>query len=84
MPDKSQEPFPANHRRDVNAGPDDAFALFRKRELYDNGKALRYMYNPALDGQAAADLYGKCGTEYRAVQRAWSAVDVAGKDAPCN
>jgi Zn-dependent metalloprotease len=33
--------------------------------------------------QAAADLYGNCGTEYRAVQRAWSAVNVAGKDAAC-
>jgi len=29
---------------------------------------------------AAADLYGKCGTEYRAVQRAWTAVDVTGLD----
>jgi Zn-dependent metalloprotease len=33
--------------------------------------------------QAAADLYGACGTEYRAVQRAWTAVNVAGSDAAC-
>jgi Zn-dependent metalloprotease/subtilisin-like proprotein convertase family protein len=29
---------------------------------------------------AAADLYGSCSTEYRAVQAAWSAVNVAGND----
>ena len=29
---------------------------------------------------AAADLYGLCGTEYKAVQAAWSAVNVAGTD----
>ncbi len=29
---------------------------------------------------AAADLYGECGTEYKAVQSAWSAVNVAGSD----
>ena len=29
---------------------------------------------------AAADLYGLCGTEYKAVQAAWSAVNVAGSD----
>ncbi len=33
--------------------------------------------------KAAADLYGKCGAEYQAVQRAWTAVNVAGKDAAC-
>ncbi len=33
--------------------------------------------------KAAADLYGACGTEYRAVQRAWTAVNVAGPDAAC-
>jgi Zn-dependent metalloprotease len=33
--------------------------------------------------QAAADLYGNCGAEYKAVQRAWTAVNVAGKDATC-
>ncbi|MFB9235409.1 M4 family metallopeptidase [Plantactinospora siamensis] len=33
--------------------------------------------------RAAADLYGSCGTEYRAVQAAWTAVNVAGSDAPC-
>ncbi|WP_432824470.1 M4 family metallopeptidase [Dactylosporangium sp. CA-092794] len=32
---------------------------------------------------AAADLYGRCGTEYKAVQRAWTAVNVAGADAAC-
>jgi Zn-dependent metalloprotease len=31
--------------------------------------------------QAAADLYGKCGTEYKAVQSAWSATGVVGTDA---
>ncbi|GAB7046904.1 M4 family metallopeptidase [Catenuloplanes indicus] len=30
---------------------------------------------------AAADLYGFCGTEYRAVQAAWTSVNVAGPDA---
>ncbi|RIV39358.1 M4 family metallopeptidase [Micromonospora radicis] len=29
---------------------------------------------------AAADLYGFCGTEYKAVQAAWTAVNVAGSD----
>ncbi|MEV8510631.1 M4 family metallopeptidase [Actinoplanes sp. NPDC051475] len=29
---------------------------------------------------AAADLYGLCGTEYKAVQAAWTAVNVAGSD----
>jgi Zn-dependent metalloprotease len=29
---------------------------------------------------AAADLYGLCGTEYKAVQAAWTAVNVAGTD----
>ncbi|GAB3815203.1 M4 family metallopeptidase [Micromonospora zhanjiangensis] len=33
--------------------------------------------------RAAADLYGSCGTEYKAVQAAWTAVNVAGNDAPC-
>ena len=32
---------------------------------------------------AATDLYGKCGTEYQAVQKAWTAVNVAGTDAAC-
>ncbi|MFI5916217.1 M4 family metallopeptidase [Dactylosporangium sp. NPDC051541] len=32
---------------------------------------------------AAADLYGSCGAEYKAVQRAWTAVNVAGADAAC-
>jgi Zn-dependent metalloprotease len=33
--------------------------------------------------QAAADLYGKCGAEYRAVRAAWTAVNVAGPDPAC-
>ena len=33
--------------------------------------------------QSATDLYGYCSLEYRAVQRAWSAVNVAGVDALC-
>ncbi|GAB3815206.1 M4 family metallopeptidase [Micromonospora zhanjiangensis] len=33
--------------------------------------------------RAAADLYGSCGTEYKAVQAAWTAVNVAGNDAAC-
>ncbi|MEV4638709.1 M4 family metallopeptidase [Actinoplanes sp. NPDC049548] len=32
---------------------------------------------------AATDLYGRCGTEYKAVQKAWTAVNVAGTDAAC-
>jgi Zn-dependent metalloprotease len=32
---------------------------------------------------AATDLYGKCGTEYKAVQKAWTAVAVTGTDAVC-
>jgi Zn-dependent metalloprotease len=32
---------------------------------------------------AAADLYGRCGTEYKAVQHAWTAVNVPGPDAAC-
>ncbi|WP_165944272.1 M4 family metallopeptidase [Micromonospora sp. KC213] len=34
--------------------------------------------------RAATDLYGSCSTEYRAVQAAWTAVNVAGTDAPCS
>jgi Zn-dependent metalloprotease len=33
--------------------------------------------------RATADLYGNCGAEYKAVQRAWTAVNVAGRDTPC-
>ncbi|MFG3687854.1 M4 family metallopeptidase [Micromonospora sp. NPDC047740] len=33
--------------------------------------------------RAATDLYGNCSTEYKAVQAAWTAVNVAGNDAPC-
>ena len=32
---------------------------------------------------AATDLYGRCGTEYKAVQKAWTAVNVTGTDAAC-
>jgi Zn-dependent metalloprotease len=32
---------------------------------------------------AAADLYGNCSTEYKAVRAAWTAVNVAGSDAAC-
>ncbi|WP_412543425.1 M4 family metallopeptidase [Longispora sp. K20-0274] len=32
---------------------------------------------------AASDLYGNCSVEYKAVQAAWTAVNVAGSDAPC-
>ncbi|SCG77493.1 griselysin. Metallo peptidase. MEROPS family M04 [Micromonospora echinaurantiaca] len=34
--------------------------------------------------RAATDLYGSCSTEYRAVQAAWTAVNVAGNDATCS
>ncbi|MBG0825237.1 M4 family metallopeptidase [Planomonospora sp. ID91781] len=34
--------------------------------------------------RAATDLYGSCSTEYRTVQAAWTAVNVAGSDAPCS
>ena len=30
------------------------------------------------------DLYGSCSTEYKTVQAAWTAVNVAGNDAPCS
>ncbi|ASW56529.1 M4 family metallopeptidase [Plantactinospora sp. KBS50] len=33
---------------------------------------------------AASDLYGSCSTEYKTVQAAWTAVNVAGSDAPCS
>ncbi|WP_305783274.1 M4 family metallopeptidase [Symbioplanes lichenis] len=33
---------------------------------------------------AATDLYGLCGAEYRAVQAAWTAVNVAGQDENCS
>jgi Zn-dependent metalloprotease/subtilisin-like proprotein convertase family protein len=32
---------------------------------------------------AATDLYGLCSTEYKTVQAAWTAVNVAGNDAAC-
>ncbi|MFG1775005.1 M4 family metallopeptidase [Micromonospora sp. NPDC049051] len=34
--------------------------------------------------RAATDLYGSCSTEYKTVQAAWTAVNVAGNDAPCS
>jgi Zn-dependent metalloprotease len=34
--------------------------------------------------RAALDLYGKCSTAYKAVQAAWSAAGVAGKDKACS
>ncbi|MFC4018819.1 M4 family metallopeptidase [Micromonospora sp. GCM10011542] len=34
--------------------------------------------------RAATDLYGSCSAEYKAVQAAWTAVNVAGNDAPCS
>ncbi|MGY0230673.1 M4 family metallopeptidase [Longispora urticae] len=34
--------------------------------------------------RAAADLFGRCGTEYRAVQAAWTAVAVGGVDPACD
>lgn len=42
-------------------------------------------YSEARAGMlaAATELYGACGTEYRAVQAAWSAVAVTGADQPC-
>lgn len=33
--------------------------------------------------QAATDLYGNCSLEYKTVQAAWTAVNVAGSDATC-
>ncbi|HEY9473220.1 MAG TPA: M4 family metallopeptidase, partial [Mycobacteriales bacterium] len=33
--------------------------------------------------RAATDLYGTCSTQYRTVQAAWTAVNVAGSDAAC-
>ncbi|BCJ54524.1 peptidase [Actinoplanes sp. NBRC 14428] len=32
---------------------------------------------------AATDLYGRCSTEYQAVQKAWTAVSVTGSDTAC-
>ncbi|BEL02932.1 M4 family metallopeptidase [Actinoplanes sichuanensis] len=34
--------------------------------------------------RAATDLYGSCSTEYKTVQAAWTAVNVAGSDATCS
>ncbi|WP_406040170.1 M4 family metallopeptidase [Micromonospora sp. NBC_00898] len=34
--------------------------------------------------RSATDLYGNCSTEYKTVQAAWTAVNVAGNDAPCS
>jgi Zn-dependent metalloprotease len=34
--------------------------------------------------RAATDLYGSCSAEYKAVQAAWTAVNVAGNDSPCS
>src|SRR6185312_3407691 len=34
--------------------------------------------------RAATDLYGSCSTEYKAVQAAWTAVNVAGSDSNCS
>ena len=34
--------------------------------------------------RAATDLYGSCSTEYKTVQAAWTAVNLAGSDATCS
>ncbi len=34
--------------------------------------------------RAATDLYGSCSVEYKAVQAAWTSVNVAGNDATCS
>ncbi|NRQ38939.1 M28 family peptidase [Nonomuraea sp. NN258] len=62
---------------------------FRALDLYFTSNT-RYVSstNPgntarAYTLRAATDLFGTCSTEYRTVQAAWTAVNVAGNDAAC-
>jgi Zn-dependent metalloprotease len=62
---------------------------FRALNIYFTS-STRYVLtsNPANTSRAytlsaATDLYGLCSTEYKAVQAAWTAVNVAGNDATC-
>ncbi|HEX6869729.1 MAG TPA: proprotein convertase P-domain-containing protein [Micromonosporaceae bacterium] len=62
---------------------------FRALDVYFTS-STRYVNtsNPANTSRAytlsaATDLYGLCSAEYKAVQAAWTAVNVAGSDAAC-
>jgi Zn-dependent metalloprotease len=62
---------------------------YRALDVYFTS-STRYVLtsNPANTSRAytlsaATDLYGLCTTEYKAVQAAWTAVNVAGSDASC-
>jgi Zn-dependent metalloprotease len=52
---------------------------FRALDTYFTS-GTKYVDARAYSLSAAADLYGACGTEYKAVQAAWTAVNVAGTD----
>ncbi|MFF0368126.1 M4 family metallopeptidase [Micromonospora sp. NPDC005087] len=63
---------------------------FRALDVYfTSNTAYVSTSNPANTARAyslraATDLYGSCSAEYKAVQAAWTAVNVAGNDAPCS
>ncbi|MGA8113628.1 MAG: M4 family metallopeptidase [Actinocatenispora sp.] len=59
-----------------------AAILFRALNVYFTSEET-YAQARADTLAAAGDLYGHCGTEYRAVQAAWSAVAVSGSDGVC-
>ncbi|MEU4625065.1 M4 family metallopeptidase [Actinoplanes sp. NPDC023801] len=72
-------------------GRDKAAAIwYRALDVYFTSNT-RYVNNTtpantsrAYTLRAATDLYGSCSTEYRAVQAAWTSVNVAGNDATCS
>ena len=58
----------------------------RDQKVTDEERAVAGMTEytaRAYSLRAAADLYGNCSTEYKAVRAAWTAVNVAGSDANC-
>ncbi|HWS36669.1 MAG TPA: M4 family metallopeptidase, partial [Actinoplanes sp.] len=72
-------------------GRDKAGAIwYRALDVYFTSNTRYYLASNlantarAYTLRAATDLYGSCSTEYKAVQAAWTAVNVAGSDTTCS
>ena len=79
----------APRRRPASAGPRPRRSgSGRWTSYFTSNTSYVNTANPANTARAyslpaATDLYGSCSTEYKAVQAAWTAVNVAGSDAAC-
>ncbi len=72
-------------------GRDKAAAIwYRALDVYFTSNTRYYLASNlantarAYTLRAATDLYGSCSTEYKTVQAAWTAVNVAGSDTACS